>query len=90
LREITINHSNLQTLRFDYSLPPSLQILNLRYNNISDIDFTLFKPNPNLKINLSYNKLNNELIDTILTVNPKADIKMQNRFDFIYYFFKKK
>lgn len=82
LREITINHSNLKRLAIDYSLPPSLQILNLRYNNISDIDFTLFKTNPNLKINLSYNKLNNDLIDTILTINPKADIKMQNRYTF--------
>jgi hypothetical protein len=82
LREITINHSNLQSLSFNYSLPPSLQILNVRYNNISDIDFTLFKSNPNLTINLSYNKLNSELIDTILTVNPKADIKMQNRYTF--------
>lgn len=82
LRQITINHSNLQSLSFNYSLPPSLKILNVRYNNISDIDFTLFKSNPNLTINLSYNKLNSELIDTILTVNPKADIKMQNRYTF--------
>lgn len=83
LREITINHSNLQRLRFNYSLPPSLQILNLRYNTISDIDFTLFETNPTLKINLSYNKLNDQDIDTILDINSKVNIKMQNRYTFI-------
>ena len=82
LRELTINHSDLKQLRLDYNLPTNLKILNLRYNNICDVDFTLFKTMPNLKINLSFNKLSSELIDTILTINRTADIKMQNRYIF--------
>jgi hypothetical protein len=82
LREITINHSNLTEFLPNYTLPPSLQILNLRYNNITNVDFTLFKTNPKLKINLSYNKLNNETIDNIIMINNTADIKMQHRYKF--------
>jgi hypothetical protein len=80
LKELTINHSNLETLQISYLLPPKLQILNLRYNNISNLDFTIFKTHPKLKINLSYNNLTNETINNILMVNNKADIKMQNKY----------
>ncbi len=83
LRELTINHSNLNRFRPSYVLPPSLKILNLRYNHIDDVDFTLFKMNPDLKLNFSFNNLNNETIDNIIMVNPRADIKMQNRYHFI-------
>lgn len=80
LKELTINHSNLQVVEINYLLPPNLQVLNLRYNNIYNIDFTIFKTHPKLKLNLSYNCLSNENIDDILLVNNKADIKMQNRY----------
>ncbi len=83
LRELTINHSNLNSFRPSYVLPPSLKILNLRYNHIEDVDFTLFKMNPDLKLNFSFNNLNSETIDNIIMVNPRADIKMQNRYRFI-------
>ena len=80
LKELTINHSNLETLQISYLLPPKLQVLNLRYNNISNLDFTIFKTHPKLKINLSYNNLTNETINNLLMVNNKADIKMQNKY----------
>lgn len=83
LREITINHSNLNRFRPDYTLPPSLKVVNLRYNHINDVDFTLFKMNPDIKLNFSYNNLNTETIDNIIMVNPRSDIKMQNRYRFI-------
>ena len=80
LKELTINHSNLETLQISYLLPPKLQVLNVRYNNISNLDFTIFKTHPKLKINLSYNNLTNETINNLLMVNNKADIKMQNKY----------
>lgn len=83
LRELTINHSNLNNFRPAYVLPPSLKVLNLRYNHINDVDFTLFKMNPDLKLNFSFNNLNTGTIDNIIMVNPRADIKMQNRYHFI-------
>lgn len=83
LKELTINHSNLKRFRPEYQLPSSLKVLNLRYNHISDVDFTILKTNPNLKINFSYNNINSETIDNIIMVNSRADIKMQNRYKFI-------
>ena len=80
LKELTINHSNLNSLQISYLLPPKLQVLNLRYNNISNLDFTIFKTHPKLKVNLSYNNLTNETINNLLMVNNKADIKMQNKY----------
>ena len=80
LKELTINHSNLNSLQISYLFPPKLQVLNLRYNNISNLDFTIFKTHPKLKVNLSYNNLTNETINNLLMVNNKADIKMQNKY----------
>lgn len=80
LKELTINHSNLNSLQISYLLPPKLQVLNLRYNNISNLDFTIFKTHPKLKVNLSNNNLTDETINNLLMVNNKVDIKMQNRY----------
>lgn len=82
LTELTINHSNLQSVMLTYNLPPNLKVLNVRYNNIHEIDFSIFKTHQNLKINLSYNKLNNSIIDDILMINRKTEIKMQNNYLF--------
>jgi hypothetical protein len=82
LRELTINHSHLTSLTLDYPLPPTLQVLNLRYNNIQHIDCDLFKTHPNLKLNISYNNLDDLNINNILNINRKTDIKMQNRYTF--------
>jgi hypothetical protein len=82
LRELTINHSNLSSLELNYTLPKSLQVLNLRYNNIRTIDTSIFTSHPNLKINLSFNHLSETLIAAILLINPKAILQMQNSYKF--------
>jgi hypothetical protein len=82
LREITINHSNLSSLELNYNLPKSLQVLNLRYNNIHTIDTRIFTSHPNLKINLSFNRLSETLMNDILLINPKAILQMQNSYKF--------
>ncbi len=82
LKELTINHSNLTSLKLNYPLPPKLQTLNLRFNHISKVDFLLFKTHPKLKLNLSCNNLTEDTMDSIRLVLPYADLKLQGKYQF--------
>lgn len=82
LKELTINHSNLQMFRPGYTLPPKLQILNLRFNNISDVDHMVFKTHPHLKLNMSCNKLNEDTMFNIRLILPRADLKLQGQYTY--------
>jgi len=82
LKSIAINHSNLSKLVIN-TLPRSLIELNVRFNNISSVNISLFTYRPKIKFNLSYNQLSYNKIDNILNRNSEVDIKMQNRYKFI-------
>ncbi len=82
LKELTINHSNLRSFRPGYTLPPKLQILNLRFNNISDVDHMVFKTHPHLKLNMSCNKLSEDTMFNIRLILPRADLKLQGQYTY--------
>ncbi len=82
LKELTINHSNLQSFRPGYTLPPKLQTLNLRFNNISDVDHLVFKTHPHLKLNMSCNKLSEDTMFNIRLILPRADLKLQGQYHY--------
>lgn len=82
LKELTINHSNLQSFQPGYALPPKLQILNLRFNNITDVDHLVFKTHPHLKLNMSCNQLNEDTMFNIRLILPRADLKLQGQYHY--------
>ena len=82
LREITINHSNIQCFDINYPLPNSLKTLNVRFNSIEEVAIAPFLTHPQLKLNFSFNHLNNGSIDYVLSIHRTADIKMQGRYVF--------